>query len=257
MKQLLCVLFCLITSRALAGWIPPENPDPQLIFKEAKEDASAQRYEDALAKHVWFHQNALSYRQSLYGVRLSYALNAWARLGEAYPPALEKLKSIRDDAEQKIRENKGTHGLFHDFVAINKVLSEETKTKDLFIWLDVNNPDMAKKIFDLAKPALINAKEFKLCGNYIEADESFQTAMKLYQTNMRLSRDPKFGDELQKFGEKKFSNDTATLVSLLILSERSEDAERIINEALKEWDNPQFKEELEKAKSGCVPVPWP
>jgi hypothetical protein len=26
---------------------------------------------------------------------------------------------------------------------------------------------------------------------------------------------------------------------------------------LKEWDNPQFKEELEKAKSGCVPVPWP
>ncbi len=257
MKKSLCAFLGLTSSLAVAEWVPPENPDPQLIFHEAKEDAAAQRYEDALVKHVWFHKNALSYRKSLYGVRLSYALSAWDKLGKAYPPALEKLESIRSDAKQKIRTDEGTRELFHDFVAINKTLGKEAETKDLFIWLDSNKPDMAKKVFDLAQPALINTKEFKLCGNYIEADRSFQAALKLYQTNMSLSQDPKFGKKMQEFGEKKFLNDTTTLVALLTLSGRSEDSERIINEALKEWDNPQFKEELEKAKSGCVPVPWP
>ncbi len=78
------------TSRAIgadAGWAPPENPDPQDILAQAKQDTASGRYEDALAKHLWFHENALEYRSSLYGVRLSFALGDWTKLSHVYPLA--------------------------------------------------------------------------------------------------------------------------------------------------------------------------
>ncbi|MSU22012.1 MAG: hypothetical protein EXS30_11535 [Pedosphaera sp.] len=51
------------------------------------------------------------------------------------------------------------------------------------------------------------------------------------------------------------TRDAATLVALLVLNERTVEAERIAVEALKEWDDPQFREDLDLAKSGRVPPP--
>lgn len=246
-----------MTSIAYADWTPPTNPDPDQIFTEAKSDAAAGRYSEALAKHVWFYQNALKYKPSLYGVRLSFALSAWAELGAAYPPALQKLKSIRDETAKKIPEGKGSREAFHDVGSINKTLGEESKTKDLFMWLHSNNPNVAKKVFDLAQPALIKAKEYRLCGAYIDADASFQQLLGLYRENKVIAQDPKFGKRLEEFGRKSFSNGTATLVALLVLSERKADADRIAAEAGKEWDDAEFRKQLEKAKNGSVPPPWP
>src|SRR5688572_11688303 len=56
---------------AKAAWSPPANPDPHVILREAKADTQAGRYEEALAKHVWFHSHALEIEPALYGVRLS------------------------------------------------------------------------------------------------------------------------------------------------------------------------------------------
>src|SRR5215204_5388143 len=123
---------------AYGDWTPPAKPDPDKIFTEAKSDAARGRYSDALAKHVWFHHHALKYQPSLYGVRLSFALGAWRDLGAAYPPALDKLKSVRDDTEKAVREGSGTREAFHDFVSINKTLFENDRTRDLFVWLDSN-----------------------------------------------------------------------------------------------------------------------
>ena len=48
------------TLAALAPeWSPPPNPDPEVILEEARADAAAGRNEDALAKYVWFHNNAV------------------------------------------------------------------------------------------------------------------------------------------------------------------------------------------------------
>jgi hypothetical protein len=45
-------------------------------------------YEEALADLVWFHHNALLESRAWSGVRRSYALYDWIRLGELYPPAM-------------------------------------------------------------------------------------------------------------------------------------------------------------------------
>jgi hypothetical protein len=89
------VLMAVLSVGALAQWKPVANPVPDKILNEAQEDAAAGRYEDALAKHVWFHENALTYAPAMYGVRLSFALSYWAALGAMYPPALQKLRHQR------------------------------------------------------------------------------------------------------------------------------------------------------------------
>src|SRR5687767_1724267 len=96
------LLTAVLSAGAQADWNPGTNPDPRRILYEAREDAAAGRYEDVLAKHVWFHGNALKYTPGLDGVRLSFALADWNRLGAAYPPALGKLRRMRDDLRDDI-----------------------------------------------------------------------------------------------------------------------------------------------------------
>jgi len=262
LATLLAVVVCVMTScsrKANERWTPPENPNPQAILDEAEQDAAAERYENALAKHVWFHENALKIQPSLYGVRLSFALSAWTEMAKSYPPALEKLKSVRIEADKEIREGKASRDLFHDFVAINEYLEEDDKTKELFRWLDANNPSMAKSVFDIAEPALVKAKEYRLCGNYLDPNASFQRMLDLYRNNrQRVSKNPKIRkDMLREYAETSFLHETTTLVALLTVNGRKDEADRIATEAAREWDDPKFKAQLEKSKNGEFPAPWP
>ena len=84
------IVLTLTTTSAVGDWTPPSNPNPDKILREAQDDARAGRYPDALAKHVWFHENALTYAPAMYGVRLSFALSYWVNLGNLYPPARTK-----------------------------------------------------------------------------------------------------------------------------------------------------------------------
>jgi hypothetical protein len=249
----------MVVAPALA-WTPAENPDPSEILKEAKQDAAAGRYGDALAKQVWFHESALKYQPSLTGVRLSFALSQWLELGAHYKPAMEKLKAIRDETAKRIREVDGTDTIFGDFAdfsAINKTLNEEPKTHELFIWLDGHKPELTHLCFNVAEPALIRAKDYRLCGKYIDPDRDFEMLKDLYRTNLQFVQKRKVRKQVQDFAEKKFSNGAATLVALLVINDRKDDARRIAEAAAKEWDNPSFKDELEAARKGIVPEPWP
>ena len=62
---------------------------------------------------------------------------------------------------------------------------------------------------------------------------------------------------LRENSTKSFSNDVATLVALLALNDRMADADRIAEEAMKEWNSPEFREQLRKARNGEMPPPWP
>jgi hypothetical protein len=258
MKLLIAACAVLLPTAICAQWTPPANPDAHKILNEAQDDTRAGRYANALAKHVWFHENALKYQSSLYGVRLSFALSYWIQLGDAYPPALEKLKGIRDETAKKVRKaDRGRKIIedFHDFAAINKSLEDDPKTTDLFVWLDSKKPTAAEQVFRVAEPALIKSKQYRLCGKYIDPDRSYAEIVRNYQVNKGMRGN--FGKEFQQFSEKAFSNGVETLVALLVQNDRKADALRIAEKALKERDDPGFKEELEKAKTGEVPTPWP
>lgn len=62
---------------------------------------------------------------------------------------------------------------------------------------------------------------------------------------------------MKNFGEKKFSSGVATLVALLVLNERNEEAKTIRGKAIKEWDDKAFQERLDKALLGELPPAFP
>lgn len=255
MLKALCIVLCL-SAASFGEWTPPEHAKPTEVLQEARADAAAGRYEDALAKHLWFHRNALKAGWALAGVRLSYALEDWANLGAKYPPALEKLKAVRDESEAHVRSDKEAWQWFADFAAINKQLKTEGLTKELFVWIDANKKEEAQSIYPLAEAELVRAKDYQLCARYV-TPKDFPPMVELYRKQLELVKSGRFGDSFRDFTHKKFVNTSTTLVALLSLSDRQADAQRIAAEALQELNEPAFAAELEKAKAGTVPDPWP
>lgn len=248
----------ICTSVALASdWTPPDNPDPQSILQEAQSDARSKRYEIALAKHVWFHENALKINQAMSGVRLSFALSYWKSLGQDYPPALEKLRQIRDQLAAQAKEGIDIGSGFHDLAAINKTLDEESKTTDAFKILVAKNPEAAKRAFLFMKPALIKDKEYTLYVKYVDAKKDYLQMKHMYEMNTQMAKDPKFGSQLLDHAKMSFRNNTATLVAILSVNDRKLEASEIATLAKKELEDAKFHEELEAALAGTVPALWP
>ncbi len=63
-------------------------------------------------------------------------LSAWKELADKYPPAMDKLKSMRDKKTKLIEDGKCNHSLFHEVASINETLCEASKTVELFRILD-------------------------------------------------------------------------------------------------------------------------
>ncbi|TWT95947.1 hypothetical protein Pla108_30240 [Botrimarina colliarenosi] len=243
-----------------AVWTPPDNPDPQEILREVKADTQAKRYEIALAKHVWFHENANSIRPSLNAVRLSFALSDWYDLGLEYPPALELLRSIRDNLEVQILRGEGGGERFHDFAAINRVLHEDEKTVAVFTTLDSQYPDAAKSAIYYARRALIENKAFDLYAKYINAKRDY--LLKEHILDLDLDREskakPKSGnginDLLATSAEQRFCNEAATLVAILTIVDRKSEAAEIAALAKEKLDDEQFHREIDAALEGTIPA---
>jgi len=268
MKKCILPLFALILVLIFAGIItgvmhnrapvytPPPNPEPQAILNEAQADAAAGRYREALAKHIWYRDNALKYQPGQRGVRNSFALMYWAELGKKYPPAMKKLQAIRTEAINQFQTKNGdaetVTASFITVISINNALKEKVKNVGLFKELIVDNPEAAKKVYSVLESDLIDAKEYALCGRYMDPDRSYARIQRLYDLD-KDSGTP----QLQDFDVKSFSNQTARLVAVLAINGRNDDALRISEEAAKELDTPEFAALLASARTGTVPPQWP
>lgn len=258
MKLMLFVLMCLIpVTVPAADWQPPQNPNPQEILQSIRSDVQAKDYQTALAKHVWFHENALKHNSALTGVRLSFALAYWDQLAQIYPPALEKLKEIRDQTTKQVLDGKDVATSFQELEALNRTLDQNNMTVDTFLLLHKEHPEKAKLAYRLAQPALLKAKEYKICGEYLEPEKSYQLLVRTREANQQLAKNPQIGPGILEFSDKHFSNQTAILVALLVVNDRREEARSIAEKARKEWDNADFHKALDSALTGTVPPSWP
>ncbi len=246
--------FCAFT---FAGWVPPDNPDPRKILDEAKENAIEGKYEESLMKHIWFHNNALKYRRSFYGVRLSFALSDWVNLGSKYPPAFAALKEARDKAEQNVRNGINYYDSFNDYESVNEKLGEENKTVELFKLIDKYHPDRAKKIYKLAQSTLVKEKEYKLCGKYLDPENSYLRYVRNFRSMLDFYESNKTPKEVKNYAYLNFATEVSTLVALLAINKRHSDAEEVAEMALLEWDDQIILKMLDGALKGEVPKQWP
>jgi hypothetical protein len=255
-RMLLVSVFLAMASPSFAEWRPPEKPDPSAILHDARKDRQAGRYQDALAKHVWYHENALKHDAAQSGVRRSFALWYWLQLGEQYPPALKKLEDYRQEARKQAlasNENEAYHH-FADFVAISKRLKKDKEIVDLFVTLDEKHPKSAKRAYHVVNDALIAAEKFELCGKYINGDKAIALEILKFEHHRELAKDPRRADpDIGEFGERTFRREAATLVAILVKCNRVEEAKRVAQKARAAWEDAELHAALEKALEGHFP----
>jgi hypothetical protein len=247
--------------RDTQNWKPSKNPDPQVILNETLDDVRAKRYKMALAKHVWFYENALRIQPSLVGVRLSFALSYWKQLGEEYPPAMAKLRSIQDGLEKKasFEKNLTASNTISDLAAINRILGEDARTVRVFKKIDKGNAESAKYAFIFIKDALIKSKKYALYGKYINAQDDFSRIKNTYDMNQGFAKDPRFGKDHAQYAKTTFQHDSVTLIAILVVNNRKSEAtaiaKRVKNEMGSEINDASFQQAITSALAGIVPPP--
>ena len=253
----LVLLLQLDSATVLAQqWLPSQDPDPVEIRAQAEADIEQGRLGLAAEKYLWYHHNALNYQPSLYGVRLSYALNDWRELANKYPPALQDMRLVRDRAEESLRTKSGDFHVFHDFAALNDVLKEDGRTIELFKWLDQNDQHLARSVFSTAQDALVAGSEYALCEKYIVGRNSFDSIIEDHQSTVSRFTDL-YKDEpdtnIFETLDMIFSRETSFIVAILVNRDRFSEAESIAERALQLLEDETHRVQISDALKGIPP----
>lgn len=231
-------------------WVPPSTPNPRTILSEAQLDAKAKRYQLALEKHLWIYEKSTGVEPAFIGVRLSFALAAWNELGNEYPPAMKKLLEKRDEALQLLNEGRDPQRSFMDLAGINRVLKQVPKTVAAFEQLDKNSPRIAKDIYALAQPALIANKKYELCGRYLDGIKDFEKLLDSFRMIKTLKG---IGDDAVARFENDFFKGVSTIVFVLAVNDRGEEALEIVRKAKEVSANESFHLMLDDSLAGKLP----
>lgn len=235
-------------------WTPPDDPDPSEILHSAVDDTRHGRYIESLEKHLWYHHNAMNNPLSGQGgVRLSFALGYWQELAKVYPPAKEAFVKTRNEAEAAVRQ---THQFepFHDVAAFNRELGENGRTVDLFLEIAEKNFTAAKLLYIVAEQYLIAAKRYRECNPFLETKQRMETAARGYEIESRfIHRRSNRSGPTRPVVSLPTVNHLLSLIALLVLNDRHEEAEEVQIAALKFIDDEHFRESLLEAMAGRFP----
>jgi len=212
-------------------------------LEEARKLAEDGKYEEALQKHIWFHEESKK-SPGMGGVRLSFALYSWIKLSEKYPPAKRALVDIRDKNEKALLDGTGDFSNFHDLSAINKHLKEEDKTYKSFKALHDKYPKIARRCYQIAKDLLVDNKEYQICGKYI-IDPIMEYEKIRYMRELNLSRmrtnSKRSTPRMRQYTDDLFIKNTCQLIEILIGLKKKPEAEEIQKKALRYFDHDKIK----------------
>jgi hypothetical protein len=141
---------------------PGEKPDVQKVLTDARNLASDGRYEEALQRHLWYHNHALEFHPSHAGVRLSFALSYWMELAGRYPKAKQALVEIRDRGTSEFASGGGSFVLFTEVSAINREFGQQDATLALFKSIQSLNPKLARECYPTVEDLLMEKGEYAL-----------------------------------------------------------------------------------------------
>jgi hypothetical protein len=235
------------------GWKPEPGAKPSEVLDSAVNDLHADRYDESLQKFLWFHEASRS-ETGMGRVRLSFALGYWMDLAEQYPPALKAFIKLRDQLEQKCRDNHGDFESFHDVSAFNRYLSDNRRTIDLFMDIAAEYPDNAKLIYHVAERLLVAEGMYQQCAPFLDWEQRIDTFISAYTIGLKHEESWEEWDvSPPKFARQNFETSSATIVALLSLNGRRDEAEQVRDRVLEVLDDAAIRGTLELAMSGQFP----
>ncbi|PLK47808.1 hypothetical protein [Uliginosibacterium sp. TH139] len=162
---------------------------PGQVLDDARAAAKAENHALALENYERFFDRALLDQgedHNYYGVRLSYCLHEWARLGEKYPAARERLEAKAVEALAAF-EATGDSEKFHDFQSIRENLGQEESVLSQFIQYHKSKPDLASQALRLMWNRLVEAKRWDICSAYLHDFESkYESALFRFDQTMQI-----------------------------------------------------------------------
>jgi hypothetical protein len=178
----------------------------------------------------------------------------WLELAAAYPPALDAFKRKRDETETAFRYNTSCFDLFQDLASMNDRLGDGIRTTDLFSHVAETDHANAQTLYPVAEPYLIAEGRFHACGRFLDPHTRIESAADRYRMTKRFEQ-----TRLQRkipippIARIHFIRNVATLVGLLVLNNRSEEATTAYNDALNVIDDDEFRTIMDAAMTGHLP----
>jgi|CXWL01.1.fsa_nt_gi hypothetical protein len=177
---------------------------------DTRKMAQEGKYQEALDRYLWFHDNILEQDTGMAGVRLSFALSYWKELGEVYPPAMDALIDKRDAKTHKIKTTGTSKDLFADVAAINRTLKENSKTIQLFEIVSQKYPLLAKDACRYALNDLLDSRRYDLIqkniGNIIDHYKRIEA------THRKSFKEIANEKSLKSYMEKRFVENVIELI---------------------------------------------
>ena len=228
-----------------------EPGDPRETLDKAREHFRDKDYPTAFELYKHFFDHALDGDPySLYGVRLSYCLDEWARLGKKYRPAQERLEERKIES-LKIFEETGKANLFHEYMAFCRCLNTPDKPIEQFVKYHEENKDLAEKSAHYIWNQLVEAQYWELCAAYMpDPNLRYDHSMMRFDQSMKLHRsDPVFGGENFATQVKDWIvNDVSNILNVLKHDDQIIAFEEMKNRAyadLKEKGYPELENRIE------------
>lgn len=237
---------------AAASWTPPDKPDPRVIHNEARKDRMEERYEDALAKHLWLYHQGARVEPRWAPARTSFAMGDWAHLAAKFPPAMEALKRERDTAEANVKAGKDVVTSFADFAAINRELDEPGPTAALFLWVEARDAEMAKRIARSAQHALLQSGDYKTASKYIDANAAMAQVVRM-RSGMVANMPKDADEEFRKSARDTYAREAGRLVAMVAANGRRVHAKALYDQAVGADSSPDVREVLDAALKGEFP----
>jgi len=234
---------------AMLASLSVQADDMQKYLSDTQDLVKQGAHQEALERYLWFHDHALEHERSMTGVRLSFALSYWKKLGEVYPPALDAMTKVRNEKSSLLEEGKGSYDLFVDVRALNRTLEENDETVALFRKLDQEQEDLAKKCWDIAKEAVIKEKAYDLARKYIgNPVREFSKVKASYDRNVSMYGGKNFGDHFKAFNENNFVEKTIRLIDVAVALDDMKAAKEIQSKALAILDDYRLQDVIPSEK---------
>jgi hypothetical protein len=163
---------------------------PAEVLKRARACAAAHDYENALTDYEYFFDHAMDGEsRSLYGVRHSYCLDEWSKLGERFPKARLRLQMKAQEALTSFEQSR-LGEKFHDFVSISRYLGDEKLAIDQFLLYHARDRQLAAGAVHFVWERLVAAKLWQVCAEYLrEPNARYARALTKFDVSMAACRD--------------------------------------------------------------------
>jgi thiol-disulfide isomerase/thioredoxin len=207
--------------------------DPQARLQFAVALAQSGKNAEALKEYLWCFDHGLEASPAFTGVRLSFLLSYIKNLSAEYPPALEALKSRRDEREARIGNGSIDRQDVIDLIALNKILGEKERSLTLYDRLPAGSRERLLTARQIT-PQLLEAKRYNDVLVGVDVSAAFQQRIATLQRALTaMKQDLPSRDILRTTMRRSAVTDGVSYFEALAGLHRNEEAQALKEQILK------------------------